>query len=103
MRECAFCGQLFEEENGHQKFCSEDCRHQQRVLQKRIRRKKEQDLRGYRPKRSHLEWTDEDIQNRIDTKSSKMIYCGGYVSSEDFMYLYCDDCGQPFKWSARGL
>lgn len=56
-----------------------------------------------KPKRSHIEWTDEDIQSRINTKCSKMIYVGGYVNSESYMYLQCADCGQPFRWSAKGL
>ena len=103
MRECDFCGKAFEEENGHQIFCSDYCRIQQRLLKKRVRRKEKQDLRGYKPRRSHLEWTDEDVQNRLDTKSSKIIYIGGYSGADNPMYIYCDDCGQPFKWSARGL
>lgn len=56
-----------------------------------------------RPKRSHIEWTDDDIQNRINTKSDRMVYIGGYVGSEGYMYLYCSDCGQAFRWSATGL
>ena len=79
------------------KYCSRRC---ERIA---YHRKSRGQAINVRPRRSHLEWSDEDIQNRINTKSSKIIYCGGYTNSKSPMYVYCDDCGQPFKWNAKGL
>jgi len=103
MRECRFCGQLFQEENGHQVFCSEHCRREQQKLLRKIKRKEKISTRNFRPRRSHLEWTDEDLQRRINSKSDKMIYIGGYTGSEADIYLQCKDCGCSFKVSARIL
>ena len=103
MRECEFCGKPFNEKNGHEIFCSEECRHKQKLIKRRIKRKEKIEARDFKPRRSHLEWTDQDVQNRINTKSSKIIYIGGYTNSESPMYVYCDDCGQPFQRSARTL
>lgn len=92
---CIICGKDLE---GNQiKFCSNHCKNL-------YKKRKQRGLAvNVRPRRSHLEWTDKDIQDRINTKSSKILYIGGYKDSESYMYLYCTDCGQPFKWSARGL
>lgn len=79
------------------KYCSIHCK---KIAGKRKRKGLPINVR---PKRSHLEWTDKDLQNRINTKSSKMVYIGGYEDCESTLYLYCDDCGQPFKWSAENL
>ena len=103
MRECDYCGKPFIEKDGHDIFCSEECRYQQRLLKRRIKRKEKIDARGYKPRRSHLEWTDEDVQNRINTKSSKIIYISGYTNCESQIYVYCNDCGQPFQYNARNL
>lgn len=103
MRECRFCGQLFQEENGHQVFCSEHCRREQQNLLRRIKRKEKISTRDWRPRRSHLEWTDKDIQDRINTKSSKIAYIGGYSGSEGWIYVHCEDCGNYFKYSAKNL
>ena len=103
MRECEYCGKLFSEKNGHEIFCSEECRHKQKLIKRRIKLKEKIEARDFKPRRSHLEWTDDDVQNRINTKSDKMVYIGGYVDSESYMYLYCSDCGQAFRWSAKGL
>ena len=102
MRKCLYCGTYFEEQK-YQRFCSEKCKHEQRLLKQRAKRKEKIQCRGYKPRRSHLEWTDDDVQNRINTKSDKMIYIGGYVDSESWIYLYCSDCGQSFRWNAGGL
>lgn len=92
---CIMCGK---ELSGRQKkWCSRRC---ERLAYKRTKKGFPLDVR---PKRSHLEWTDEDIQNKINSKSDKMVYIGGYVDCESFMYLYCSDCGNAFKWSAKGL
>lgn len=92
---CLVCGK---ELIGQQrKYCSRRC---ERIA---FHRKSRGQAIDVRPRRSHLEWSDEDIQNRINTKSSKIIYCGGYSNSKSPMYVYCDDCGQPFKWNAKGL
>ena len=103
MRECDYCGKPFNEKNGYEIFCSEECRYQQRLLKRRIKRKEKIEARGYKPRRSHLEWTDEDVQNRINTKSSKIIYLGGYTNSEAEIYLQCADCGYMFKRRATLL
>lgn len=92
---CLVCG--IELTGNQKKYCSRKCG--KLGGKRRIRGHAE----GVRPRRSHLEMTDKDIQDRINTKSSKIVYCGGYVNSESPMYVYCDDCGQPFKWSAKGL
>lgn len=92
---CKVCGK---ELTGRQRnYCSRRC---SKLGGKRRKKGLPENIR---PKRSHLEWTDQDIQNRINTKSSKMIYVGGYESCEKPIYIYCDDCGQPFKWSAERL
>ena len=92
---CKVCGK---ELTGRQvNYCSRKCN---KLGGKRRRNGLPENVR---PKRSHIEWADEDVQSRIDTKSSKMVYIGGYVDSESYMYLYCSDCGQAFRWSAKGL
>lgn len=97
-KDMSFCKVCGKELTGNRKFyCSRKC---EKLGGRRRRTGLPENIR---PKRSHLEWTDDDIQNRINTKSSKMIYIGGYVNSESWIYLQCVDCGQPFRWSAKGL
>lgn len=93
--ECRVCGKPLE--GRQQDYCSKKC--------KGIgegRREK-----GYaeniRPRRSHLEWTDEDIQDRINTKSDKITYIGGYRNCQEPIYVMCNDCGTTFKYSGAGL
>lgn len=97
-KDMSFCKVCGKELTGRQvNYCSKKCN---KLGSNRRKYGLPEDIR---PKRSHLKWSDQDIQDRINSKSSKMIYIGGYVDSESFMYLQCTDCGQPFRWSARGL
>lgn len=54
------------------------------------------------PKRSHAFFKD-NIQNRINTKSSKIIYIGGYTDDKGLIYLQCTDCGNFFARSTKIL
>lgn len=103
MRECSYCGKLFEEKNGHDIFCSEKCRHEQRLLKRKIKRKEKINERDFRPRRSNLPWTDKQLQDRINSKSSKIIYIGGYSGADGWIYVQCKDCGNCFKYSAKNL
>ena len=92
---CIVCGK---ELNGNQqKYCSKSC--------KKLgwERRRNGLPEGVRPRRSHLEWTNQDIQNRINPKSDKIIYIGGYTNCESPIYLMCKDCGYMFKWYAGTL
>jgi len=104
MRECRYCGHLFQEENGHQVFCSDHCRNEQHNLYHRISRKKKIEARGYVPVRSHKDFnTIERIQARVNTKSSKILYLGGYTDDKGKIYLQCTDCGYMFASSTKVL
>lgn len=92
---CKVCGK--ELAGNQSNYCSRYC------SKLGYKRRKKGLPENIRPKRSHLEWTDQDIQNRINTKSSKIIYIGGYKDCESSIYLLCSDCGNTFKWSACGL
>lgn len=72
------------------KYCSKYC---QKLGEHRRRRGHAE---GVRPIRSHIKWTDEEIQDRINTKSDKIIYLGGYVDDKSKIYLMCKDCGSTF-------
>ena len=92
---CLVCGK---ELTGKQtKYCSRYC---SKLGEKRRKRGHAENVR---PRRSHLPWTDEDVQNRINTKSSKIIYLGGYEHCESTLYLQCSDCGYLFTRTARTL
>ena len=58
---------------------------------------------GIRPKRSHLEMNDSDIQNRINTKSDRIVYLGGYVNDNSNIYVQCKDCGSIYAKTTRCL
>lgn len=102
MSKCTFCGKEFQQEHGNQIYCSERCRQDQRNMLKRIRRANEEKI--YNPIRSHSGIkTIEYIQNRVNTKSSKMIYLGGYTNDQGKIYIMCSDCGNVFSRSTRIL
>ena len=99
---CKFCGKEFKEENKHQIFCSDVCRRKQRNLLKRARRARNEKI--IHPVRSHNGIKTIDyIQNRVNTKSDKMIYLGGYTDDKGKIYLMCDDCGSVFSKSTKVL
>ncbi len=92
---CKVCGKELE---GKQiKYCSKHCT---KIAEHRRRRGQAE---GVRPRRSHLEWTDKDIQDRINTKASKIVYIGGYSGADGWIYVQCTDCGNIFKYSAKNL
>lgn len=92
---CKVCGK---ELKGKQKrYCSIQCG---KITDHRRRRGQAEEVR---PRRSHLEWTDKDIQDRINTKASKIVYIGGYSGADSWIYVQCKDCGNMFKYSAQNL
>lgn len=102
MRECRYCGNLFQEENGHQVFCSDYCRREQRNKAKRIKRANKP--KEFAPIRSHTGIKDIDyIQRRINTKTDKIIYLGGYVNDNSNIYVQCKDCGSIYAKTTRCL
>lgn len=102
MSKCTFCGKEFQQEHGNQIYCSERCREDQKNMLRRIRRANEG--KTYSPIRSHSGIkTIEYIQNRVNTKSSKMIYLGGYTNDQGKIYIMCSDCGNVFSRSTRIL
>ena len=92
---CILCGK---ELSGRQiKYCSLKCK---KLAGERRRSGLPINIK---PKRSHLEWTDDDVQNRLNTKNDKIIYIGGYTDSNGTIYLQCKDCGQMFRRGAQVL
>ena len=78
---CQVCGK---ELSGKQlKFCSDRCG---RIAQHR--RARGQDEFGTIRRRCGYIYTDDSIQKRVNTKSSKILYLGGYT----------DDKGKTYKW-----
>lgn len=60
--------------------------------------------KGFAPVRSHTGIkTIEYIQNRINTKTDKIVYLGGYIDDKHKIYLMCNDCGYLFARSSRVL
>lgn len=91
---CLVCGK---ELIGKQhKYCSKQC---MKIAGHRKARGQQLDVI---PKRSHTFFKD-NIQNRINTKSSKIIYIGGYTNDKGNIYLQCTDCGNFFARSTRVL
>ena len=78
------------------KYCSKRCK---KIAGHRMARGQQLDVI---PKRSHTFFKD-NIQNRINTKSSKIIYIGGYTDDKSNIYLQCSDCGNFFARSTRVL
>jgi len=92
---CIVCGN---ELKGKQiKYCSTYCK--KLGGKRRIKGLPE----GVRPKRSHKVWEDQDIQDRINCKSDKILYIGGFSGTEGWIYIQCKDCGNIFRLSAERI
>lgn len=92
---CIVCGN--ELKGNQRKYCSKHC---QKLGEHRRNRGHAE---GIRPIRSHLEMKDSDIQDRINTKSDKIIYLGGYVNDKSKIYVQCKDCGNIYAKTTKCL
>ena len=87
-KQCEECGTVYKTNDKTQRYCSVECSSESQVGK---------DV-NVEPSNKHY---DSYINNKINSKYSKLEYIGGYTGSDGHIYIMCKDCGNVFKRSAQ--